>query len=211
MSLGEEAMLDLMAYADGELDGEARERIEALVAKDPEAARMLEELRTLSACIQVSEKQRRVPKSVDHIVDSVMENLPRRPEPAVFEPKVVRMKRAVAAGAVSAALALAAGWFMFFRGPQHLPEHSPGASGDNVVAVAPSEKPPEENSSGAAPPEDPAEEETAENAGDEGGGVDLEQVESDNEVSIFYVPAVAAAHASSVVVWIGEVNSGVGE
>lgn len=201
MNLGRESMMDLMAYADGELEGEALARIEALVARDAEAAKLVEELRTLTTCVQVAEKGRRVPKSVDRIVDSVMENVSRAAPPPAFEPKVVKMKRAVAAGTVSAVLAMAAAWAMFLRAPPA------GEVGSKVASVPPAVSVDEGL---AAPPRDPAEALAQARPGEDPaiGGVELEQVESPREVSIFYVPAVAAAHASSVVVWIGDMNKG---
>jgi hypothetical protein len=45
MSLSREAMLDLMALADGELEGDARERVERLAAGSDEARRLLEAMR----------------------------------------------------------------------------------------------------------------------------------------------------------------------
>ena len=45
MRLTREAMLDLMALADGELDGEARDRAERLVAENDEAQRLVETMR----------------------------------------------------------------------------------------------------------------------------------------------------------------------
>jgi anti-sigma factor RsiW len=207
MSLGQETVLDLMAYADGELDGDARKRVEELVASSEEAARMVDEFRTLTACIQISEKSRRVPKSVDRIVDSVMERLPAAPAPVVNEPKVLKFKRAAAAGAVSLVLAMAAGWLMFFR---TVP--APTTPVATIQAPTSPTSPASEQQAAAPPPTAPDPQQataSAENADPTGGGVDLEQVESpSHEVNIFYVPAVAAANASSVVVWIGDVSPG---
>jgi anti-sigma factor RsiW len=202
MSLGQETVLDLMAYADGELDGDARKRVEELIASNEEAARMVDEFRTLTTCLQISEKARRVPKSVDRIVDSVMERLPAAPAPVVNEPKVLKFKRAATAGAVSLVIAMAAGWLMFFRTP---PAPAP-------VAVQTPQATAAEQGAAAPPPSAPAPTDpqpATASAEDQGGGVDLEQVESpSHEVNIFYVPAVAAANASSVVVWIGDVSPG---
>ncbi|WP_394843072.1 hypothetical protein LZC95_39225 [Pendulispora brunnea] len=199
---GEEAMLDLMAYADGELEGAAAERVAAWVARDAEAARWVEEFRTLSECIAVSESARPVPKAVDRIVDSVMEKatryeVDRKPN---ADPKPIRMRRAVVAGTVSAALALAASWFMFFRTPD-FPETSAPTTVASTAPAAPSE------------PETPGTEPSAVAAAPENevtpGGVELEQVESPSrEISVFYVPAVSGESASSVVVWIGDNKPG---
>ncbi len=189
---GREATLDLMAYADGELTGEALERVEAWLARDAEAARWVEEFRTLSACISVSERARPVPKSVDSIADAVMAKVAsislERPNDV---PKVVRIRRAFAAGAVSVALAMAAGWVLFLRTPGE-PEDHGATMAANVATPEPELKP--------APEPDPKAVEAPPPA-----GVELEDVESPSrEISVFYVPGVSGEAASSIVVWVGE-------
>lgn len=43
-SLPERTVMDLMAYADGELEGEERARVEAMLREDPAAQNALAEL-----------------------------------------------------------------------------------------------------------------------------------------------------------------------
>ncbi|WP_394832514.1 hypothetical protein LVJ94_39030 [Pendulispora rubella] len=200
---GEEAMLDLMAYADGELEGAAAERVAAWVARDAEAARLVEEFRTLSECIAVSEAARPVPKAVDRIVDDVMVKatryeVDRKPN---ADPKPIRLRRAVVAGTVSAALALAASWFMFFRAPDFPDAPAPQTAANTPAAPATEPEAPatEPSAVAAAAPETEV----------TPGGVELEQVESPSrEISVFYVPTVSGESGSSIVVWIGDNKPG---
>ena len=46
MSLSQETLFDLMALADGELEGDARERAEKLVSQSEEARRIVEGMRS---------------------------------------------------------------------------------------------------------------------------------------------------------------------
>jgi len=192
---GHDALLDLMAYADGELEGEAAARVDAWVARDEVAARWVEEFRTLSECISVTEGARRPPEGADTIADAVMAKVgPLSPDRPNAEPKVVRIRRAFAAGAVSTVFALAAGWWLFFRtwGPMDDPDRSAVKAPVAVVSPPPSAKASPAESSAVAVQSDP-------------GGVELEQVESPTrEISVFYVPALSGESASSIVVWVGE-------
>ncbi|WP_394826431.1 anti-sigma factor family protein [Pendulispora albinea] len=210
--LGQEALFDLMAYADGELQGEAAERVEAWIASDPEAARLVDEFRTLSDCVAISEKARPVPKSVDGIVDSVMAQAARiDPDRVANVPKAVRIRRAIAAGSVSAVIAMAAVWFLFFRPVPKFDDEPSATQTALAPPIEPSAAPtPAESTDPALAAASPSVESKGE--GDvevTSSGVELEQVESpQREISVFYVPSVSAPTASSIVVWIGDNKPG---
>src|SRR5450432_808668 len=111
-------MLDVMAYVDGELDGEALDRIESLLATDEEASRLALELRTLGDCVRVIQTDRALAagaKNPDEIADDVMKAIGNNV--VQLAPLAIRRRNAMIAGGVSTVLALAAGWLMFFNGP----------------------------------------------------------------------------------------------
>ena len=210
MSLSEQTMLDLMAYADGELSGSAAKRIEKLVARDAEARNVLEAMQTLSECVQISSAALPAPVThVDGIVDSVMKTVSTLPVPK-DEERPIRLLRAGTAAVVSALIAIAAGWAIFSpdvvltteevaameaaRHSADLAKSAPRTEPGSVVAAA------------DPPPPVPS----------EPGGVELDHVESpSHQVSIFYVPALAESlnengenASTSVVVWIGDNQRG---
>jgi len=204
-ALSEEALLDLMAYADGELDGEAHARVEALIASDEQAARVVAEMQTLGECIRITEGERPVPDSVGSIVDHVMIQVAQiqNEKIAAVVPLPVRRRRAAVAATVSAAIALAAGWALFMRPTADL--DNDGAEPQAVLsAPAPSDDLP------SAPSDDNQASASATAAAEPpapGVRVDKVEVPGPNPVSVFFVPAVAAeesANASSVIVWIGD-------
>jgi anti-sigma factor RsiW len=195
MSLSAETMLELMAYADGELEGDDLARIETLLASDPDAERVVSSMQTLGDCVRVTEGERRIPKIVDRIADDVMSKIEAekaRRAVVPLAPRPIRVRNAIVAGSISAAIAIAAGWAMFVRPADDLP---------TPVAVAPKVAPKVVPT--AAPVVTP-----------DGTGVDLDQVESPaGQVSVFYVPAVAAGgmadeNVSSVVLWLGDDGKG---
>jgi negative regulator of sigma E activity len=197
-TISAETMLELMAYADGELDGDDLARIESLIATDPDAERVVSTMHTLGDCVRVTEGERRVPKIVDRIADDVMAKIEAekaRRTVVPLQPRPIRLRNAIVAGSISAAIAMAAGWAMFVRPP----DDAPAATVAVIAPVAPKAVPT------AAPvtPTTP-----------DGTGVDLNQVESPaGQVSVFYVPAIAAGgiadeNVSSVVLWLGDDGKG---
>jgi hypothetical protein len=114
MSLPQETMLQLMAFADGELEGEEQARIETLVAQSTEARQVVDALRSPVLGAWLNEEMNARAVAADGIADAVMASLGKA-EPAGKgrEGEVVRLAdrggRKVVVGAVVAALALAAG------------------------------------------------------------------------------------------------------
>jgi anti-sigma factor RsiW len=122
--LSREAMLDLMAYADGELEGAERARIEELVRKSEEARRVVDSLRTLGDVVRTlpeseAVSQRLLDGIADGIADDVMRSL--EAEPAVPVSNVVPLAarraggRGRAVGVAVGVLALAAGALLMLR------------------------------------------------------------------------------------------------
>lgn len=205
MSLSEQTILDLMAYADGQLDGGSAKRIEKLVARDEEARKVLESMQTLTECIQIVEGDRpETHVDVDGIVDSVMKTISTLPIP-VDEERPRKLLRAGTAGVVSFLVAIAAGWALFGP-PNDPPTKEQLAAAETVLA---SRKPRVLTPVPVAPPQAVAAKEPAPL---EPGGVELDHVESpSHEVSVFYVPAIAVSEentSTSVVVWIGDNQRG---
>lgn len=80
--------LDLMAYADGELDAAATQRVRGYVAGDPAAAakvRLHQQLR--SASQRVCQGGLEVPAKLIHQLQILAEKLPAEPQPAVSQPQ----------------------------------------------------------------------------------------------------------------------------
>ncbi|MGH7280089.1 MAG: anti-sigma factor family protein [Polyangiaceae bacterium] len=195
MSLSRENMMQVMSYVDGELSGEALDKVEALLASDDEASQLAIELRTLGECVRVVHTDRKLEKNPDEIADDVMRELEKRLAP--IGSLAERRRNAAITAAISCAIAVAAGWFLFVK-----------AGADGYDTSAQSNPPPAvtQPSPSAQTSVTPTPAELAAQI-PAAGGVDVESVESpSHEVSVFYVPAMASAssNASSVVVWIQE-------
>jgi hypothetical protein len=205
MSLSPETMLELMALADGELEGGARERAEKRVAEDAEARRVWEAMRAphLGAWLGEAMERSAEEAGADGIADAVMAQI--EAPPASEEMPVVRVGRvqpirgsrlrvAVAMGVVG--LALAAAVALFARSRE--------GSVDSRTPVA----------SVGAPSMDyeaPATSGGVQQVGS-GQSVEVDEIDSPSRgISVFEIPlrsaAAAAAgkeHPSSVVIWIDD-------
>ncbi len=178
-------MTKLMAYADGELEGDERLEVEKLIATDAEAARFVRELGTLGDYMRLGYEDAVAPDlaKVDltgAIMDAVAEEKiePHRPVAAdnVRSLDAQRARRRTIVVTVAAITALAASIFMLMRPKEEAP-----------LAKAP-----------AAP------EPSAVVASTGGAGVEVEAVESPgHSVSVFYLPS-ANELSTSVVVWVDE-------
>jgi hypothetical protein len=202
MSLSPETMLELMALADGELDGDAKLRAEKRVAEDEEARRALEAFRAphLATWLADSVDRRAGAAGADGIADAVMARIqaPVRADGAVVRIAPVDAKRgsrlqfAVAAGIVG--LMMAAAVALFARSREGAEEtRMPVAS----VGVPSVDYQP-----------------TPTSGGQQGGpvqGVEVDEIDSPSrDISVFEIPlgsaaaAAGAAHPSSVVIWIDD-------
>lgn len=209
MSLSSENMMKLMAYADGELEGDQAKEAEKLLATDPESLRFVENIAGLGNIVAMGHGARSG-KAIakfdiaDEVMDAVKaDTLGVKTEPArVVSMSAAREKRANAeagksvqkksgngassplirvAGGIAAALALAASVFVF---TQNRNDETPMAK---------------------APVATPALQSPDLSAETVGAGVDVHTVNSPgNSVSVFYLPNTANEMASSLVVWVDE-------
>jgi anti-sigma factor RsiW len=211
VSLSSENMLALMAYADGELEGEERAAAEKLLASEPDAARFVEQLGGLGQLLQLGQEDRsaEVIAKFD-VADAVMARtaLTTDAKPAaeriagVSSLAAARDKRAAGAqgggaglkigAGIAAVLALAASVFLF---AQHRTDEAPMAKGP--AAAQPTQAAPAE-------PVVVASSEPVRAATAAGTGVEVSTVNSpSNSVSVFYLPS-ANELSTSVVVWVDE-------
>jgi hypothetical protein len=138
MSLPQETLLQLMALADGELEGDERARIEALVARDPQARQVVDSIRSPALGEWLGQEMQARSASAERIADAVMASLADASEVVEVLPSkvhttastagaeggaVVRFARPVArrssgartvGGALVGVLALAAGVVLYF-------------------------------------------------------------------------------------------------
>ena len=186
MKLSQGEIFDLMAYADGELEGDAKAKVEQMLTERADARRLVEELGTLGTVVQRIYAEPPAALS-DGIADAVMAKISEEPSPkkSVRPPKLVdlraeRERRIKMGTAIVAAIALAAGVVLTTKKLNN--QHAPVA---RATATATSTAGPEQAVA----------------------GVDVEQVDSPKEVSVFYLPSAVGANASSVVVWIDDKGS----
>jgi hypothetical protein len=201
VSLSPEALLELMALADGELEGDAKARVEKLVVDDEEARRVVDGMRSSAVALWLNGtlSARAASRDNDAIADAVMARLgaagvPRGgvgPPSAARSPRPRSVRNRIAA-AVGVSLALAAGAALFWQvATQRASDRTPMAHlGAPTVELAP-----------AAPSA----------ARSAQAGVEVQQIESPARgVSVFEIPAGSAAAAaggarpSSVVIWIDD-------
>lgn len=132
MSLSQETLLQLMALADDEVEGEDRARVEDLVASDPRARQVLEAMRSPALGAWLSDAMSARSAAADGIADAVMARLAAEPEAAAWvgargaSPGVGGVVRArpehgargrrvqILGGALAGTLALAAGVAIYF-------------------------------------------------------------------------------------------------
>jgi anti-sigma factor RsiW len=208
MSLSKNELVYLMAYADGEVDEDEMPEVEALIAKSEEAQHLMVQQSALRDWVIRDGERRATEGRADLIADAVMAGVEGLGGAKVIaiergrakrELNQQRMKEFGALAAIAAAVALFVLW------PSE--ENAPVA--EREVPAVPSASPGTAGS--AAPNEEPLGGPSEALAMVEGEGevspIDIQAVESpEHQFSIFYVPAATGtnAHASSVVVWIGE-------
>jgi anti-sigma factor RsiW len=201
MTLSRESMLELMAYADGELEETERARVEALIASDPDAKRLVESIGVLGGVVErIHDASHGA--SLDGLADAIMarvekEGAPRRASirpPRVIDLRDARENRLKVAGAIVAAIALAAGIVLTTRkanqdSPFQASHIQPHVTTPATPGTAPGPAPVPDTQVAAA-------------------GVDVDQVDSKHDVEVFYLPSSVGKNASSVVVWIDDTGPG---
>jgi hypothetical protein len=216
MRLSRDAMLALMALADGELEGEERARAEKLAAESEEARRVVEAMRSPALGAFLGDALEERSGAADGIADAVMARLTGADSPGETGGVVrladararrgPRLQIAVASGL--AALAVAAAIALWFQSRDQIEQlGSPVASVGVPVMPAPSE---------VVEPLPTAQSATALAQEAKGPpGVEVDEIDSpSHDVHVFEIPvgepastAAAAAQvpkASSVVIMIEE-------
>jgi hypothetical protein len=186
VSLSRETVLELMALADGELEGEAKERAEKLALQSQEARRVVDAMRATELRILLGEAIAQRAPAADGIANDVMAKLASTPSAqrggksrSARRPGVVTMS----IGAASA-LAIAAGSAVVLRSADRRTESAQLVAGSGA-GVSPALSAPL--------------------AGGTKRGVEVEEIDSTAHVSIFEISAIAnASTPSSVVVWIDD-------
>jgi anti-sigma factor RsiW len=190
-----------MAYADGELEGDARARVEELVKTSDEARRVLDAMGVLGDVVRDGVSARADSAAVDAIADEVIAQIERNAPTMRGSRIVVPITQARPSGRrggvaiVVTVLALAAGAVLLLRSGSPTP----------VADGTPHETPPVVQPPAPAPTETASAMPSEVAAADE-QGVDLEEVSSTkNKVNVFFMPTPASAGAvASVVVWIDD-------
>lgn len=200
--LTSQELTDLMAYADGEVDDETRQRVEALLAGRADAREVVASFGVLGDAVR-SHVERKVAAAGPRLVsmpDDVLaridaaygaaHGLGRAQAAGVVNLAAARSRRGGMyryAGLAVAVTAMAAGLLLLARpGSDPRPfqvNGGPLASGLSSSASS-----------------------AAVAAADDDDGDHVEQVESEGQVSVFYVPQGLSANikASSVVVWLND-------
>jgi len=217
MSLSHETVLELMSLADGELEGDDKDRVERLVAASEEARKVLEAMRRAEIGTWLSESthDRAGKAGADGIADAVMSAVEKAPRGRSAAPQVSRAssnaslqgggvvsiasgtrrtsRLQVVASAAAAGLALAAAVALYVHaGADRSGERAP------VASVA-------------APPVDVQIPSATVARSEPAGGVEVNEIDAPSRgVSVFEIPVGAAAAvanptgASSVVVWVDD-------
>ncbi len=206
MSLSQETLIEIMSLADGELEGEARARVEQLVAESAEARRALDGFRAPHVPLWLSESLDRHATSAgaDRMADAVLGAIAAGEHDAPAPANVVRIvprpgasrasRGGLLAASVVGAMALAAGVALFIRSSGR-PESDQMPVASVGMPSVDMQKPPAEPSAG-------------------GQGVEVDEVDSPSRgISVFEIPLaplagaaanVGARPGSSVVVWIDD-------
>lgn len=210
MSLSHEQVLRLMAYADGELEGEERAEVDALLASNDEARCVVAAMQgsAVGEWVAHTHEERAVRAGADSIADAVMAKVEARPVVDLAAARARHASSRRTGAIVVGLLALAAGVALFIASGREsgtavpsMPVASNGAPPGthrpslppptNVLPQAPSPAPAATVASGEEPPV---------------------EIESDSEdVSVYYVPtspgAAANVNATSVVIWFDDTTA----
>ena len=198
MSLTTDELVYLMAYADGQVDPSDAVEVEALMARNEEARQVVASLGALGSWVRADGDDRAAAAKAGDIVDAVMKEAEGLGGASVILLEKERARRALnrqrvrefgALAAVAAAIVLVRAW------PSH------GATEQPIARLASTA--PTASTHAKLPPTPAAADSSPALAVGSVDGVDVENVESPHNVSVFYLP-VANKNAASVVVWIGE-------
>jgi len=198
MSLSRETMTELMALADGELDGEARERAEKLAAESEEARRLVEAIRSPVLGTWLIEATAERAAAADGIADAVMAKLEAKREGRIARLSETRARRSRITGGqlavVGGFLALAATILLYIGNDRS------GADAVAPVAQVTSVEPPAASPPSVAVPALPAPSALAQQqpGAHPTLGVEVDEIDSPaHDVTVFEIPAGGMAAAAS--------------
>jgi anti-sigma factor RsiW len=182
MSLSQEQMFDVMAYADGELDRDGEARVRALVEQSAEAKELYASLQALGDGVRAV-----VDEPAVDVADVVMQRI----QPNDLDKARIRRTNRVRMGVVAASLvAIAAGVAFYVRqNGEAQATNQPAPTHSILPIVAGSES----NALASLHPT----------------GVEVDSVDTPSSVSVFYVPAdgtepSAKNGESTLVVWVDD-------
>jgi hypothetical protein len=209
MSLSSDELVQLMAYIDGQVDEDEVAEVEALIARSAEARHVVADVSAVGAWMREASDQKAAAAGADKIADLVMAEAEALGGAKVITLERERARRALnrqrvkefsALAAVAAALTLLWLWPAHDRTPPVAVANAPAPTSTGAPSpIKPGVSSPTPPMPGGVAPADSS---PALAVGSE-DGVDVENVESAHNVSVFYLP-VANKNAASVVVWIGE-------
>jgi anti-sigma factor RsiW len=130
MTLSSKEMLDVMAWADGELEGAEAARIEALVAKDEEAKELVRSFGVLGDFVREADAKAKTPDLTAQVMARVGPN-------DIERARLKRGMRTRVGAAVITLTALAAGVFLYQR--SH-PNVSPVLGSNDTPLTAPAKQ-----------------------------------------------------------------------
>jgi len=122
MTLSSKDMLDVMAWADGELEGEEAARVEALIEKDADAKELVRSFGALGDFVRDTHEKQSAPDLSNEVMAKIAPN-------DIERARLKRGMRTRVGAAVATALALAAGFVIWQR------THVEPTTGKNDVPV----------------------------------------------------------------------------
>lgn len=186
-ALNEEQVLDVMAYADGELAGDDEVRVKALLEGSAEARELLASFGAIGEGVRGAVAP---PEGID-VVDTVMARVvPNELDRARL--KRIGRTRMVVVGASLLALAAAVVLYIHQNGDAPTAKDEPRVEPRVVQVPVPSETAPGPLALSTA------------------HGVEVDSVDTATQVSVFYVPSNegTSENGQSVVVWIDDPSPG---
>lgn len=185
MTLSDQELLDVMSFADGELEGEDAERVEALVLANAEAKELVSSMKALGEGVRAIAA---AAPTID-VASAVVALLPPND---LDKARLKRQAQTRRLAVIATLTALAAGAYLYTRGE---PEETP-------TATVPT-NPQQQQQPSVAPVPSAV---TTVLAKNETPGIQIDSVDTARPVSVFYVSPSDdnSSASSSVVVWIDD-------
>ncbi len=211
MSLSETELIYLMAYVDGQVDDDELPEVTALLERSLEARQIVAQHAAMGDWIRETADAHAAEASADRIAGRVLAEIEKLGGGKVIDLERERARVALNRQRVKefSALGLVAAMAAAFLLMPAAKESAPVAVREHAAPSSESKSPAGPTPPTSAAPPDPSPSAVAlagEGESDTADGVEVQSVDSESPVSIFYMPAVTGlnAHSSSVVVWIDE-------